>query len=407
MDADVVIVGAGPAGAWTAYGLARRGARVLLFDPSHPREKPCGGGVTGRALSIVAEAVSLDRLPAVHVRSARFLDRATGVSAAVPLDRAKGPADRMESSERCRTGERLIVASRRDFDAHLVSAAERAGATLVPARVSQVARDNGAFRVLTADGRTYSTRWMIGADGANSFVRRRMGKRFPLDQLSIATGFFAHGAVSDEIVIEMMADPPGYLWSFPRVDHLAIGICAQADAGKSAAALRAVTATWIGETSIGAGARLQPYSWPIPSLSVEAFDTLEIAGPGWLLVGDAAGLVDPVTREGIYFALKSAEHAADALTVATGEPDRQYFARVRGDIVPELIRAAQLKARFFRPRFTRLLMQALQQSEGIRRVMADLVAGTQTYRGLEWRLAKTLEVGLAWELLQMRSAAKL
>jgi flavin-dependent dehydrogenase len=138
-------------------------------------------------------------------------------------------------------------------------------------------------------------------------------------------------------------------------------------------------------------------------LSVEDFDALETAGPGWLLAGDAAGLVDPVTREGIYFALKSAEHAADALTDVAGSPDRQYHARIRDDIAPELIRAARLKAGFFRPRFARLVIHALQQSEGIRRVMADLIAGTQSYRGLEWRLAKTLEVGLAWELLRLRN----
>src|SRR5580700_6978736 len=79
---DVVVIGAGPAGAWTAFLLARGGARVLIVDPSHPREKPCGGGVTGRALSLVAD-VTGGRLPAVAIRSARFVDPATGASAAV------------------------------------------------------------------------------------------------------------------------------------------------------------------------------------------------------------------------------------------------------------------------------------------------------------------------------------
>ena len=82
----------------------------------------------------------------------------------------------------------------------------------------------------------------IGADGANSLVRRRVAAPFRRDQLSIATGFFAHGVTSDEIVIELTADPPGYIWSFPRPTHLAIGICAQADAGVTAAALRAQAA---------------------------------------------------------------------------------------------------------------------------------------------------------------------
>src|SRR5438132_8398374 len=97
---DVVIVGAGPSGAWAAYSLARRGARVTLIDASHPREKPCGGGVTGRALALVAGTIDVDALPACTIRSARFVDSALGISAIVPL----GP-DRDESTS-------LLVASR-------------------------------------------------------------------------------------------------------------------------------------------------------------------------------------------------------------------------------------------------------------------------------------------------------
>src|SRR5437868_14500317 len=70
---EIAIVGAGPAGAWAAYALARRGARVTLFDGSHPREKPCGGGVTGRALALVADAVDASSFPKTAIRSARFL----------------------------------------------------------------------------------------------------------------------------------------------------------------------------------------------------------------------------------------------------------------------------------------------------------------------------------------------
>ena len=72
---DVVIVGAGPAGAWTACRLAQGGARVALLDPSHPREKPCGGGVTGRALALVADALRDHALPAVRVRTVQVLGR--------------------------------------------------------------------------------------------------------------------------------------------------------------------------------------------------------------------------------------------------------------------------------------------------------------------------------------------
>src|SRR5262249_43092536 len=177
--------------------------------------------------------------------------------------------------------------------------------------------------IQTTDGRRRAG-FLIGADGANSLVRRRVAPAFRRDQLSIATGFFARGMTSDEIVVELTADPPGYIWSFPRPDHLAIGICAQADAGLTAGTLRARTADWIRATGIARGARLEPYSWPIPSLSAGDFDTLAVSGSRWALAGDAAGLVDPITREGIYFALASGQWIAEA--VAGGNGERDYAA---------------------------------------------------------------------------------
>jgi geranylgeranyl reductase family protein len=390
MRYDVAVVGAGPAGAWTAYLLASRGARVLLADPSHPREKPCGGGVTGRALALVAPALSGCRLPAVSIRTARFVDTATNVSAAVPL--APG-ADNGATSA-------LVVASRADFDGLLAAAATRAGAELLAARVTGVTRDPTGFHLETADGRTAHAAFLVGADGANSLVRRRLVQPLSRGQLSIATGFFAHGVSSDEIVIELLADPPGYIWSFPRPGHLAIGICAQADEGITAGALRARAAEWIRAAAVAPNAVLEPYSWPIPSLSAGDFETLEVAGAGWLLTGDAAGLVDPITREGIFFALQSGAHAADALGSSASHPERAYSDCVRTTIAAELARAARVKAGFFTPRFMDLLVDALGASEPIRKVMADLIAGTQSYRGLKWRLAKTFEVGLAWRFLR-------
>lgn len=378
---EVAIVGAGPAGAWTAHLLARSGARVLLFDPSHPREKPCGGGVTRRALQLVGEAVQGGALPAVAIRSARFGTSTAPRDADVPLRE-----------------DALWVASRSDFDGLLFEAARHAGARIVSARVTDVRAMPGYFEVTTTTGALYRAATLVGADGANSLVRRRLLRPFRRDQLSMATGFFAHGATSDRITIEFVADPPGYLWSFPRPGHLAIGVCAQADQQVTPAALRTLASDWIVRAGLAPGARLERYAWPIPSLSQADFNSLETAGPRWFLVGDAAGLVDPITREGIYFALLSAAWAADAIAKDSGDSGSRYSARVRSTIGDELGRAARLKRRFFQPAFTRLLIDALRHSASIREVMADLVSGDQGYASLKWRLAKTLHVGLASRL---------
>ena len=126
-----------------------------------------------------------------------------------------------------------------------------------------------------------------------------------------------------------------------------------------------------------------------------------MSGDGWCLVGDAAGLVDPITREGIFFALQSGQFAADAVASGTASPDRVFGDRVRSFyIVPELRYAARLKSAFFRPDFIRLMLSALQRSARVRGVMADLVAGQQSYRGLKWRLMRTLELGLAAQTMR-------
>jgi flavin-dependent dehydrogenase len=353
-----------------------------MFDPSHPREKPCGGGVTGRALAIVADAIAPSRLTSTVIRRARFVESHREESVSVPLSTDAGAP--------------LIVASRATFDAALLDAAMRAGATLCSARVTDITIDRAGVRILTTRG-AHRAAVVIGADGANSLIRRRVARPFHRRQLSIATGFFAHGVTCDEILVEIVSDPPGYVWSFPRPDHLAIGICAQADAAVTAGVLRARTADWIARTRIAGDARLEAYAWPIPSLDAAAFAALDLSGPRWALAGDAAGLVDPITREGIYFALLSGQLAAEA--ISAGRPPSEYASRVRGEIGEELVRAAQLKAGFFRPAFNHLLLRALRTSPAIRGVMADLVAGVQPYRTLTWRLLKTLEVGLAFRAI--------
>lgn len=375
---DAVIVGAGPAGAFAARMLARGGARVALIDGSHPREKPCGGGVTGRALDLVDAP-----LAAVEGRSVDSVTfEAGGRTARVRLPDARY----------------LRVFPRAVFDAILLRQATDAGAAHVAGRVHAIARESGSWRVTTAT-RVLSAPWILGADGPAGIVRKQLFRPFERRQLSIAAGSYVDGVDTSEIVIGFVDRPRGYLWSFPRPGHLAVGSCAQADE-TTTAEMHAITDRWLDAYPPAAGLPRRRYAWPIPSLESRDVDAEQPSGDGWMLLGDAAGLVDPITREGIFFAVRSGMLAAAAL--AGGSPARAYADAVRDELHDELRRAARLKAGFFRPRFTSLLIDALTHSSGIREVMLDLVAGRQPYRGLKRRLLGTMEVGLMLRVLTAR-----
>jgi len=395
-QSDVLIVGAGPAGAWAACQLARAGARVELFDASHPREKPCGGGLTARALTLVAGALEPRRLRPVAVRSLRFETANTFTE--FPICANGDRTARLTSRDGPAPGSRLAIVDRRSFDAMLLEAAVRAGARHVAERVRDVRVGSDGVEVETASGR-WRGDLLLGADGANSLVRRRTGHPFARRQLSITAGYFLHGVSSSQVRVRCVVQPAGYIWSFPRADHIAVGVCAQADTA-TVERLRTLVLDWLAENRLHAGARLEAYAWPIPSLSRTDFRNERPAGDRWMLLGDAAALVDPLTREGIYFALLSAGLAADA--VIHGRAPTSYAERLRGDVYPELARAADVKARFFGSGFADLMVQGFERSEAIRQVMIDLVSGAQPYATLRRRLLGTFEVRLALQLLWLQ-----
>jgi flavin-dependent dehydrogenase len=292
-------------------------------------------------------------------------------------------------------GNLLKVFPRATLDAALLEGAAGAGAVCVGARANAIERDADGWTIRTATS-IIQAGWLLGADGPSGVIRKRVLRAFERRQLSVAAGSFVENATANEVVVQFLRDPPGYLWSFPRRDHLAVGACAQADR-TSTAALHAIVDRWLDGYAPARGRRRQRYAWPIPSLPARDFDREQPAHDRWMLLGDAGGLVDPITREGIFFALQSGVFAARA--IATGHPAATYSSLVRDEIHSELRRAARLRDMFFEPRFARLLIDALNHSAAIRRIMVDLIAGRQPYKGLRRRLLMTGELGLLWKLI--------
>jgi flavin-dependent dehydrogenase len=358
----VAIVGAGPAGSQLAHDLAAGGAEATLFDASHPREKPCGGGLTPAAARLLPAVPADDPLPARAIRSCRF-DSGEGPTVDVALEAP------------------VLVASRRALDAWLLRRAVERGATHRARRVVAVDEEGG---VRTDGGPRERFDVVVGADGASSLVRRTfLGPTDPR-RLCMAGGWIADGDAP--MLVRFTPGLPGYLWVFPREGHVEIGIGAPLGAVPTRELFARLEEEALRDFPQLAPAGRTRQAHVIPSPDGDPESIRQIAGPRWALVGDAAALADPVTGEGIQYALRSARVLARTL-LEDGRTAR-YPRRVLDDFGKELLRAARWRPRFFAPGFPTRMVRYAARSNAVRRVLADLVLGEQGYRTLEWRLLR-------------------
>ena len=377
---NVAVAGAGPAGSLLAWRLARDGARVTVFDASHPREKPCGGGVTAKALALLPEAPADDPLPAREVDACRF-ESGAGEAVDVPLRRP------------------VVVAARRELDAWLLRRAVSAGARHAAERVTGVDAEGGLWTSAGHGGR-YDV--VVGADGAGSLVRRTLLAPVPKERLVMAAGWFAPGAAP--MLVRFVPGLDGYLWLFPRPDHVGVGICTPLAGVPTRALLdrlESEVSRWFPALYEPDGGR---YAHTIPSPSADPRSILEVAGDRWALVGDAAALADPITGEGIFYALSSALALAETLR-KDGSPAR-YPARALDDFGRDLLKAAALRDRFYSPGFARRMIDYAARSRAVRAILGDLVLGEQGYAGLKRRLlvaAPRFVLEWAWSRLAPQS----
>jgi flavin-dependent dehydrogenase len=360
---EIAIVGGGPSGAMCAEQLSRAGFRVTLFDEHLAWEKPCGGGLTHKAI-VAYPFLGTGPHPKKRVHSIELIS-SRGHRAHMKLDQP------------------IVIYSRAVLNGLLLDRAAAAGARIVRARVTQV-ETSGERVQLLAEGRAHEADFVVLAAGARNALLP--GTR-PLKRadLEMTMGYFIP-AQAEDIKVKFLSRFEGYLWSFPRADHLSVGICGSMARHTSQELRRHLDAFLRDEKIPRAGAHF--YSHVLPSPQVETLRARKVVGRNWALVGDAAAWVDPLTGEGLYYALCSGDLLAQALIA---EDPASYPARVRATFSVELEFATRVARRLYRGRFlggevTTRMIQFIGHSPTFRSLMADLFSGAQGYMGLKRRL---------------------
>ena len=372
----IAVVGGGPAGALTAVSLARAGRRVTLFEEKLAWEKPCGGGLTHKALvewPFLARA-SVERN---WVRNCELIS-SSGRRVTFHLK------------------EPVAIFSRYVLNGLLLNRATDAGAQLVHDRVLGIERRGQRWH-LHGSGSSWEADYVVIAAGARNAFRTQFCRAFAPEDLMITAGYYIPGR-GQRMQIQFLHDLHGYIWIFPRADHFSAGICGKMHA-MSATALRSLLEQTLRRLGLDYEGT-QFYSHILPSLRASTLSQTPVSGPGWAMVGDAAGFVDPITGEGLYYALRSADLLSQVLLA--NQPE-SYPEKLRQDFLPELEIAARMADRFYTGRWMgeAVIERTLQFTAGspsFRALLSDLFAGTQTYSTLRSRLYHTLPRMLAESL---------
>jgi len=360
---DIAIVGGGPAGSLCGERLASHGYNVTIFDERLAWEKPCGGGLTHKAIE--AYPFLLDGAqPKKIVRTAELIS-------------GSGHRARFDMSHP------IVIYARKVLNGLLLDRATAAGCATICSRVTSVDTDGPGVR-LTAGGHEHASDFVVVASGARNQLLPETTALSAMD-LEMTLGYFVP-TEEDIIKVKFLKEFEGYLWSFPRADHLSVGICAKM--GQSPAQqLRKHLDEFVSEEKIPmTGAQF--YSHVLPSPQAQTIRGRRIVGKNWAMAGDAAACVDPITGEGLYYALRSGDLLAQALIAGQLQ---SYPEHLRAAFSADLEFAASIAKKIFRGNFlggaiTTRMVQLLNCSPTFRDLIRDVFSGAQDYRTLKRRL---------------------
>ena len=381
---NIAIVGGGPAGALCGERLASRGFQVTIFDERLAWEKPCGGGLTHKAIE--AYPFLLDgQHPKKIVRTAELIS-------------GGGHRARFEMSHP------IVIYARTVLNGLLLDRAVAAGCTTVCSRVTSVDTDGSQVRLMAGGEERRSDFVVVAAGARNQLLPETTA--LTADDLELTLGYFVP-TEEDILKVKFLKEFEGYLWSFPRADHLSVGICAKMGQSFEPAAS-------------AASRRFRPakkkFRWTAPASTATCcrrrrrrrFAAAASSGRNWAMAGDAAACVDPVTGEGLYYALRSGDLLAQALV--EGQP-QAYPERLRAAFSADLEFAASLARKLFRGNFlggaiTTRMVQLLNYSPAFRDLMRDVFSGSQDYRTLKRRVWNQFGITLLRIHAQLSQSAR-
>ena len=337
---DVAVIGGGPAGLAAASAAAAAGARTVVLERAeHPRYKTCGGGLLGVSRAAVAGQMALPVRD--EVRSATFTLRGG------------------QEFSRSNAEPLLAMVMREEFDAALLDRAEGHGAVVRQrAQVRAIEQADGRATARLADGTSVTAAVLIGADGSSGVTARHVGAQFAQVDLGLELEIAVPEPVGRQWAGRLLLDwgeiPGSYGWVFPKGDRLTVGVIAARGQGD---ATKGYLREFVGRLGLAGYEAVQDSG----HLTRCRSDSSPLRKGRVIVAGDAAGLLDPWTREGISFALRSG--ALAGAHAAQGDLDG-YVAAVNATLVPDMRAGRTLLTAF--TRHTGTFHKGLSTSKGWR-----------------------------------------